>query len=443
MSNPLPHTPLRLGIAGLGTVGASVINILHGKADVLAAELGRVITVAAVCAREPGKDRGLDLGNAFWFADPVEMAQSSEIDVFVELMGGAGNPAKAAVEAALNAGKSVITANKALLAAHGQSLAALAESKNVALLYEASAAGGIPVIKILREALAGNAVTKVSGILNGTCNYMLTRMEIENLDFATCLSEAQRLGYAEADPTADIGGFDTANKIAILTSLAFGTKIDVDAIYIEGIASITSLDIKMTDELGYRIKLLGVAERTPAGIEQRVHPTMVPKTSPLAQVMGVTNAVTIDADAVGQLTLIGPGAGGDATASAVIGDIAEVAKGLTGPVFRLPSTQLERAPRAAMQRHEGGYYVRLNVHDKKGAFAAIAARMAQMNISLESILQKGNKNTTKGTGLAIVSVPVILITHATTEAAIREALENISSDGVLDGSPQVIRIERG
>ncbi len=436
------NNPLRLGVAGLGTVGSSVIRLLHGKANLLTSELGRAITVTAVCAREPGKDRGVDLGDVFWFADPVELAKSPEIDVFVELMGGAEDPAKAAVEAALTAGKSVVTANKALLAKHGQALAALAEKQGVALLYEASAAGGIPVIKTLREALAGNSVRKVSGILNGTCNYMLSRMEVEDLDFETCLAEAQKLGYAEADPTADIGGFDTANKIAILTSLAFGTEIDADAVYVEGIASITSADIKMADELGYRIKLLGVAERTSAGIEQRVHPTMVPKTSPLAQVMGVTNAVTIDADAVGQLTLIGPGAGGDATASAVIGDIAEVAKGLTGPVFRLPSAQLEKAPRAAMQRHEGGYYVRLNVHDRKGSFAAIATRMAEMSISLESILQKARADTLSQKHRPGTSVPVILITYATTETAIRKALENIAEDGVLDGPPQVIRIER-
>ncbi len=437
------NTPLRLGIAGLGTVGASVMRLLHSKANTLSAELGRSVCVTAVCARSPNKQRDIDIGSATWFTNPVELAQSPHIDVFIELMGGAGDPAKAAVEAALNAGKSVITANKALLAAHGQALANLAESKGVALLYEASAAGGIPVIKTLREALAGNTVHKISGILNGTCNYMLSRMEIEQLDFATCLADAQRLGYAEADPTADIGGFDTAHKIAILTSLAFGTEIDVEAIYIEGIASITALDIKMADELGYRIKLLGVAERTDSGIEQRVHPTMVPKTSALAQVMSVINAVTIDADAVGQLTLIGPGAGGNATASAVIGDIAEIAKGQIGSVFRLPSSQLERAPRIAMQRHEGGYYVRLDVLDKKGAFAAIATRMAERNISLESILQKGQTVVAKNAPVSSVSVPVILITHATTEDSIRKALDNIAQDGVLSGNPQVIRIERG
>ena len=439
--------PLRLGIAGLGTVGAAVVRILGTKAQTLAAELGRGIEVRGVTARSRTKDRGCDISQARWFDDAVALASSPDIDVFVELMGGAGDPAKAAVEAALSSGKAVITANKALLAAHGQALAALAEKHGVALLYEASAAGGIPVIKTLREALSGNAVKKVSGILNGTCNYILTRMEVENLDFRHCLVEAQRLGYAEADPTGDIGGFDTANKVAILTSLAFGTEIDAEAIYIEGIASITALDIKMADELGYRIKLLGVAERTAAGIEQRVHPTMVPKTAPLAQVMGVTNAVTIDADAVGQLTLIGPGAGGDATASAVIGDIAEVAKGSAGPVFRLPAAKLEKAPRAAMQRHEGGYYVRLEVLDRKGAFATIAASMAANSISLESILQKGRLGTRGGQGLAgngeaNASVPVILITYATTETAIRAALDTIAADGVLDGSPQVIRIER-
>ncbi len=257
------------------------------------------------------------------------------------------------------------------------------------MLYEAAAAGGIPIIKTLREALAGNEIRRISGILNGTCNYMLTRMEFEGLDYDACLAEAQRLGYAEADPTFDVGGFDAGHKLALLTSLAFGSRIDAEAMSVEGISSITPLDLKMAEELGFRIKLLGVAERVGDSVEQRVHPTMVPRTAPLAQVMGVTNAVTVDADAVGQLTLIGPGAGGDATASAVIADIAEVARGGVSPVFRLPNAALSPIAPAPAARHDGGFYVRLTVLDRRGAFAAIASRMAEHGISLESIIQKG------------------------------------------------------
>ncbi len=298
--------PLRLGIAGLGTVGAAVIEIIRRHEKALAQRCGRPIEVVAVSARDRGRDRGIDLAGLDWFENPIALADSERIDCFVELIGGSDGPAKDAVDAAIAAGKHVVTANKAMLARHGIAQAAAAEARGVCLAFEASSAGGIPVVKTLREALAGNGVTQIAGILNGTCNYILSRMELEGLTFAECLKDAQRLGYAEADPTFDVEGFDTAHKLAILTSLAFGTEIDADAIHVEGISSIAPLDLKMADELGYRIKLLGVAERTEAGIEQRVCPTMVPKSSPIAQVMGVTNAVTIDADAVRQLTLVGP-----------------------------------------------------------------------------------------------------------------------------------------
>ncbi|KMO28510.1 homoserine dehydrogenase, partial [Methylobacterium tarhaniae] len=254
--------------------------------------------------------RGLDLQGVTWFEDPVALARSGEVDCVVELIGGAEGPARETVEAALAAGKHVVTANKALLARHGPALARAAEKAGVALAFEASAAGGIPVVKALREALAGNRISRVYGILNGTCNYILSRMELEGLTFEACLKDAQALGYAESDPTFDVEGFDTAHKLAILTSLAFGTELDAEGVSVEGISAITPLDLRMADELGYRIKLLGVAEATEAGIEQRVHPTMVPKSSAIAQVMGVTNAVTIDTDALRELTLIGPGAGG-------------------------------------------------------------------------------------------------------------------------------------
>lgn len=299
--------PLRIGVVGLGTVGAALVGALATNAPLLASRCGRPLIVTAVSARDKNRDRGISLEGIAWFDDPVALAQSPEVDCVVELMGGADGVAKAVVEAALSLGKSVVTANKALLARHGTALVALAEAKGAQLNFEASVAGGIPIVKTLRESLAGNVVTRVSGILNGTCNYILSRMELEGLTFADCLADAQRLGYAEADPTFDVGGFDTAHKLSILTSLAFGTEIDSDAVYVEGIASITPLDLTMADELGYRIKLLGVAERTSTGIEQRVHPTMVPKNWAIAQVMGVTNAVSVLAEPVGELTLVGSG----------------------------------------------------------------------------------------------------------------------------------------
>ncbi len=431
--------PLRVGVAGLGTVGLSVLRLLDRRATALLAMTGRPIDIVAISAKSRDKDRGFDLYRFTWFDDPVKLAASPEIDLFVELIGGAEGAALAAVEAALAAGKSVVTANKALLAKHGMALAKLAEDKGVALSFEASVAGGIPIVKTLREALAGNVIERVYGILNGTCNYILTRMELEQLSFAECLAEAQRLGYAEADPTFDIGGYDTAHKLAILTALAFGTTIDPEAIAIEGIESISLADIEAAAELGYRIKLLGVANRTQAGIEQRVHPSMVPRSSAIAQVMGVTNAVTVDADAVHELTLMGPGAGGDATASAVVADIADIAKGQRLPPFGLPVAALAPLERAAMQMHEGGYYIRLSVYDRPGAAAAIATRMAECNISLESIMQRrrpGDK------AKQVAAVPVILITHATHEKSVYQALEAVVADGFIAEKPQVIRIER-
>ena len=431
-------TSLRVGIAGLGTVGASVIRLLERQAGALAARTGRRISVTGVSARDRSRDRGVEIGDAKWFDDPVALARSSDIDLFVELVGGAEGVAREAVEAALSSGKPVVTANKALLAKHGMSLAKLAEDKRVALAFEASVAGGIPIVKTLREGLAGNEISRVYGILNGTCNYILSRMEQEVMSFDDCLKEAQSLGYAEADPTFDIGGFDTAHKLAILTSLAFGTAVDADAIHVEGITSIRLEDLRSADELGYRIKLLGVAQRTADGIEQRVHPTMVPKSSAIAQVMGVTNAVTIDADAVKELTLVGPGAGGDATASAVVADIADVARGIRSAPFGLPTASLAAPARRAMQRHEGGYYIRLSVHDRPGAAANIAMRMAERQISLESIMQKGQRRKAS----AGSPVPVVLITYATTEGTIREAIDAAVSDGYIAEQPQVIRIER-
>ncbi|MDF2599052.1 MAG: homoserine dehydrogenase [Methylobacterium brachiatum] len=432
----------RIGVAGLGTVGASVVRMIARRRDTLTAS-GLDIRVAAVSSRDRSRDRGLDLAGVTWFDDLVALARSGEVDCVVELIGGAEGPAKAVVEAALQAGKTVVTANKALLARHGAALAALAEANGVALAYEAAVAGGIPVIKTLREGLPGNAVARVYGILNGTCNYILSRMEREGLTFEACLKDAQALGYAEADPTFDVEGFDTAHKLAILTSLAYGTAIDADGVSVEGISRVQPLDLRMADELGYRIKLLGVAQASEAGIEQRVHPTMVPKSSAIAQVMGVTNAVTIDADAVGELTLIGPGAGGEATASAVVADIADVARGIVRPTFGVPAAAMRASERVEMQRHEGGYYIRLTVHDRPGVAAGVAQRMAEREISLESILQRRTEGAgSDPRGRSGRPVPLVLITYAATEGSIRAALDAIGADGLLAEPPQVIRIER-
>lgn len=427
--------PLKVGIAGLGTVGASVIRLLTRQANALAETCGRPIRVVAVSARNRDADRGVDLSGVRWFDDPVALAHDPEIDAFVEVMGGAEGVAKDAVEAALAAGKAVVTANKALLAKHGLALAAKAEEMGVALDFEAAVAGGIPVIKTLREGLIGNRIDRVSGILNGTCNYILTRMTEEGLSFEACLADAQRLGYAEADPTFDVDGFDTAHKLSLLTSLAFGTQVDAEAIHIEGIRSITSEDLKVADDLGYRIKLLGVAQRTEDGIEQRVHPTMLPKGATLARVDGVLNAVEIEGDAV-RLALVGPGAGGDATASAVVADIADLARGHRTAPFLRPVAALEKLTRAPIQAHEGGYYIRLSVVDKPGTAAIIARRMADEMISLESIVQRRAKGTASDT-----PAPVVLVTYATTEDAVRRALAGMEADGVLASRPQVIRIE--
>jgi homoserine dehydrogenase len=431
---------LKIGIAGLGTVGASLVRIIQQKSNELAVTCGRPITITAVSARDKARDRGIDLSTVTWFDRPEELAEKGDIDVFVELMGGAEGAANVSVRTALQRGLHVVTANKALLAYHGVELATIAEEKGSLLNFEAAVAGGIPVIKALRESLTGNSVSRIYGIMNGTCNYILTKMEKEGLSFEACLKEAQRLGYAEADPAFDIEGNDTAHKLAILTTLAFGSKISADDIYLEGITNISSEDIQAAAELGYRIKLLGVAQVTESGIEQRVHPTMVPLDSVIAQVDGVTNAVAIESDILGELLMVGPGAGGNATASAVLGDIADIAKSRPGaqqvPVLGRPAKSLTEYRRARMKSHEGGYFIRLTVKDQAGVFASIASRMADNNISLESIVQRQR--------VQVEGAPqtIILVTHATMEDAIRKAVKAIKNEKYLVSEPQVIRIER-
>lgn len=429
---------VRLGLAGLGTVGIGVLDIVAKHRDVLSARAGAKLEVVAVSARNRSKNRGHDLSGLTWFDDPVALAKSPDIDVFVELMGGEGDPAKAAVEAALSSGKHVITANKALLAHHGAALAKLAEAKGVMLNYEAAVAGGIPVIKTIREGLAGNGVSKLFGILNGTCNYILTKMANEGRSFADVLKEAQALGYAEADPTFDVGGFDTAHKLAVLTSLAFGTEVNLGAISIEGIEDITLNDIRNADELGYKIKLLGVAVNHASGIEQRVHPTLVAKGTSVSDTDGVFNAVVLKGDFVGDLMLEGRGAGSHPTASAVMSDIVDVARGNWRPPFGVPAAQLKAYTAAPAVAHEGGYYVALELLDRPGAVAAVARILADEKISIESIVQRGTSDKDKGRATAAF----ILVTHDTVETAMRSALARIEKDGHVAGRPRMIRIER-
>src|SRR4051794_20577393 len=434
--------PLRVGIVGLGTVGVEVVRLIERQGRVLTERTGRPVKVVAVTARSKAKKRGIDLSGINWAKDALALASDPEIDCLVELMGGAGDPALSAIDTALKAGKSVVTANKALIAKHGLKLAKAAEKHGSALNFEAAVCAAIPVIKTLREGLAGTGISRVYGILNGTCNYILTRMEQEGLSFDECLKDAQRLGYAEADPSFDIHGHDTAQKLAILASLAFGTQVAQSSIYVEGISSIAPEDLRAADDLGYRLKLLGVAVRTAKGIEQRVHPTMVPKTSSIAQVMGVTNAVTIDGLGIPPITLVGPGAGGAATASAVVADVADVARGIRANPFGRPISQLRDTKKAPMERHEGGYYIRLLARDFPGTAAAIATRLAEQKISIESIVQRHpNGGAAPADGKA-VPVPVILITYATHEDAVRRALAAVQKDKVISGRPQVIRIEK-
>jgi len=434
------NAPLRLGIAGLGTVGASVVRLLEGQGNAIASQLGRAVKVAAVSARDRTRDRGIDTDSISWHDDPVGLARANSIDVFVELMGGADGVAHESVRAALETGKGVVTANKALLAKHGVALAALAEERGAQIGFEAAVGGGIPIIKTLREALAGNRMTRLYGILNGTCNFILTRMEA-GADYPSALKEAQALGYAETDPTFDVEGLDTAQKLAILTSIAFGTEIDSESIYVEGISGITPDDLAAAEELGYRIKLLGVAQRTDTGIEQRVHPTMVPRDCDIARISGVTNAVAVEGDFIGSVILSGPGAGGNATASAVVGDIMDLARGVSVPPLGRPAASLQPYRRARMRAHEGGYYLRLMVRDRPGAFAAIASRMADAGISLDSIVQRNRPIGMAPKRSAEAVQPVTIITHSTTEQTVRAALASIEAGGEVFGRPQMIRIE--
>jgi homoserine dehydrogenase len=434
--------PLRVGIAGLGTVGGGLLRLLAAHGSDLAARIGREVEIAGVSARHRDRDRGVDISGLAWFDDPVALAGSAEVDIFVELIGGEDGPAKAAIQAALARGASVVTANKALLARHGTELATLAEANGATIGFEAAIAAGIPIVKAIRESLTGNAIARVYGILNGTCNYILTTMEEEGREFGEVLAEAQAKGYAEADPSFDIGGIDTAHKLALLTSLAFGTQVDLDAVYVEGIADITAADIEAAADFGYRIKLLGVAQRTESGIEQRVHPTLVRQGSAIAEVGDVYNAVVAEGDFVGEVMLSGRGAGAGPTASAVAADIVDIARGNAAPAFGRPAAELAPCRRAVMRVHEGGYFVRLSVYDRPGGMAAIARSMADQNISLKSISQRErDPRARRAPPAEAPPASVMLITHETTEAAVRAALEQIERGGHILGPAKMIRIE--
>ena len=424
---------LRIAVAGLGTVGGGTLQLLERQAEQVATRAGRRIIVAAVSARDRRRDRGVDLSAVRWYEDAVAMAADPEIDVVVELIGGAEGVALAVIETALAGGKHVVTANKALMAEHGTRLAAQAEAAGVALAFEAAVAGGIPVIKTLRESLAGNRLSRVYGILNGTCNYILTTMRESGREFSEVLGEAQKLGYAEADPSFDIDGVDAAHKLAILASVAFGRPVDLAGVYKEGIRHVSRLDIDFAEELGFRIKLLGIARLTEDGLEQRVHPCMVRRGTPIAAVEGVFNAVVAEGDFVGRVVLEGRGAGAFPTASSVASDLVDIAAGRHVPTFGVPAAALSQLPGAAMERHEGAYYIRLMVVDQPGVIADIAAALRDEQVSLESMIQRG-----RAPGEA---VPVVLTTHVTIEAAMRRALDRIAAQDTVLEPPRMIRIE--
>lgn len=424
-------TPLRLGIAGLGTVGAEVVRILARSPDMIAARAGRPLQVAAVSARSRDKDRGVDLSPYDWEDDPVALARRTDIDVFVELMGGSDGPAKAATEAALERGAHIVTANKAMLAHHGQALAEAAEAKSAVLRFEAAVAGGIPVVKALTEGLAGNEITRVMGVMNGTCNYILTRMETAGLPYETVFQEANALGYLEADPTLDVGGIDAGHKLSLLASIAFGTRVAFEQMQLEGIERISIEDIRQAADMGYRIKLLGVAQRTADGLEQRMMPCLVPASSPLGQLEGGTNMVVLEGDAVGQIVLRGAGAGAGPTASAVLSDLIDVAREFRLPVFGQAAQTLADAP-PSQSATPAPYYLRMSLQDKPGALASVAAALGNAGVSINRMRQYSHDDN---------AAPVLIVTHACARSDLDAALQALPDTGVVEGDPVALRIE--
>jgi homoserine dehydrogenase len=424
-------TPLRIGIAGLGTVGTGVVRIVQSHADLIARRSGRPIEIAAVSARARHKDRGVRLDTYGWEDDPVALARRADIDVFVEVMGGSEGPAREATEAAIAAGKDIVTANKALLALHGHDLAVAAEAKGKLIRFEAAVAGGIPVIKALTEGLAGNEITRVMGVMNGTCNYILTRMESAGLPYDTVFEEARALGYLEADPNLDVGGIDAGHKLSLLAAIAFGTRVDFANVDLEGIGSITIEDIRQAADMGYKIKLLGVAQMTGRGLEQRMSPCLVPAISPLGQLQGGTNMVVLEGDSVGQIVMRGAGAGSGPTASAVMADVIDIARGYRLSTFGQPAASL-RAARAAKAAVAAPYYLRMELVDKPGALAKVARVLGDSGISIDRMRQYGHEDAT---------APVLIVTHKTTRTALDEALAGFTETGVVASRPVAIRIE--
>ena len=423
--------PLRLGIAGLGTVGIGVVKIVQRHADLLAARTGRPIAITAICARDRNKNRDADLSGYAWEENAVSLAQRPDVDVFVELMGGHEGAARASLDAAIASGKDVVTANKALLAHHGQALALAAENAGRVIRFEAAVAGGIPVIKVLTEGLAGNRLRRVMGVMNGTCNYILTRMESAGLPYDQVFEEARQLGYLEADPNLDVGGIDAGHKLALLAAIAFGTKVSFDDVELEGIGRITIDDIRRAGDMGYKIKLLGVAQMTGRGLEQRMTPCLVPANSPFGALQGGTNMVVLEGDSVGQIVLRGPGAGEGPTASAVMSDVIEIARGTRLSTFGQPAASLA-SPIAAKANAPAPYYLRLELLDKPGALAKVAMVLGDEGISIDRMRQYGHENT---------SAPVLIVTHKTTRDAIAHAISRLPSTSVVAGEPVAIRIE--
>jgi len=422
----------RVGVAGLGTVGGGLLQFLAERPDF--APAGDRAVVTAVSARSKSRPRTIDISGLTWFDDPVALAGSPDIDLFVELVGGSDGPAKAAVETALKAGKPVVTANKALIAEHGAELAALAEAQGVPLLFEAAVMGGVPAVKMMREAMVGDDIDSVAGILNGTCNFILSEMEKTGRSFADVLREAQALGYAEADPTMDVGGFDAGHKITILAALAFGCAPNFAAAEIEGIEAVELLDIKLAKDLGYRIKLVASASRTDHGVAVKVHPSLAPLEHPLAQAGGALNALFIEGRRVGRIFVQGPGAGAGPTAAAVAADIADVMTGAVRPVFQAPAGNLKPFIAVDPSRTVGKAYLRIMVRDEPGAIAAISETLAECGVSIDSFLQK----PVEGAG----GVPIVLVTHATPESNLLDAISGIEKLRAVLERPRLLRVAR-
>lgn len=424
--------PLRLGVAGLGTVGIGTVKIVQQHAALIQRRAGRPVVITAVSARSRTKNRDADLSMYQWEDDPVALARRNDIDVFVEVMGGADGAALDATRAAISAGKDVVTANKAMLALHGQSLAEAAEAKGHVIRFEAAVAGGIPVVKALTEGLAGNDIRRVMGVMNGTCNYILTRMESAGLPYAEVFEEARQLGYLEADPNLDVGGIDAGHKLSLLAAIAFGTKVSFDAVELEGIGRVSIDDIRRAADMGYRIKLLGVAQMTGRGLEQRMSPCLVPADSPLGQLQGGTNMVVIEGDSVGQIVLRGAGAGAGPTASAVMSDVIEIARGSRIPTFGQPATDLAEAV-PAKATVPAPHYLRLELADKPGALAKVATVLGEEGVSIDRMRQYGHADATVA--------PVLIVTHKCAREAIDHAIRRLPATGVLIGDPVAIRIE--